>query len=72
MGSPPNVWILFDTVDCIPVGLGSYWALPVFAVIFPVLFHFRMVNEEKLLARELDGYTDYCQKVRARIIPFIW
>ena len=59
-------------VLALPLALGSYWALPLFAVVFPIVFHYRMVNEEKLLIRELDGYTEYCHKVRSRIIPFLW
>lgn len=54
-----------------PVGLGSYWAilcvLPLIASIVVRLF-----DEEKFLIRNLPGYPDYLQKVRCRLIPFIW
>ena len=32
----------------------------------------RIVNEEALLERELDGYADYKKRVKYRLIPFIW
>ena len=59
-------------LTALPIALGSYWAFPLFVLIFPIIFHFRMINEEKLLARELEGYSEYCRKVRSRIVPFIW
>ena len=39
---------------------------------YPILIGIRAVNEEKLLAKELKGYKEYKQKVKYRIIPFIW
>ncbi len=56
----------------LPVGLGSYWALALFAVAIPVALHFRMVNEEKVLLEELDGYDEYRKKVRWRVMPYLW
>ena len=55
----------------IPLVLGSFWGLLVF-LHYPVLIAFRAVNEEKLLSKELAGYKEYMEKVRYRIIPFIW
>lgn len=54
-----------------PLALGSYWALPVFALIIPVLV-LRIVNEETILRQELAGYSEYCARTRYRLIPFIW
>lgn len=54
-----------------PLALGSYWALIPFAltlVVFPV----RILNEEKLLLRELPGYKEYMEKTRFRLIPGVW
>jgi len=54
-----------------PLALGSYWALiPV--VLFPAFLIARILNEEKVLLRDLDGYADYCKAVRYRLIPGIW
>ncbi|WP_445166551.1 methyltransferase family protein [Mycolicibacterium sp. Dal123E01] len=55
----------------IALGLGSYWAL--LLVIFgTLLMAVRIVDEEKLLNAELDGYRQYTQKVRYRLLPLIW
>ena len=54
-----------------PLILGSWYALPVFAI-YPVLIILRLKDEEALLTRELPGYSDYKQKVRYRLLPFIW
>ncbi len=32
----------------------------------------RIHDEEKLLGDELDGYREYTQKVRSRLIPYMW
>lgn len=54
-----------------PLVLGSWIAFGVF-LIYPALMVKRIRNEEALLAAELSGYRDYQQKVRYRMIPFIW
>ena len=54
-----------------PILLGSWYALIVF-LFSPVLMVVRIVQEEKLLVRELDGYAAYCEKVKYRLIPFVW
>ena len=55
----------------IPLILGSWYALAVFAC-YPVIIIVRLLDEEKLLTRELPGYGEYKQKVKYRLIPFIW
>ena len=32
----------------------------------------RILDEEKLLSAELEGYTEYKKKVKYRLIPFVW
>lgn len=54
-----------------PLALGSYWAL-LLAVPILVSLILRILNEEYLLRRDLPGYVDYCEKVRWRLIPWIW
>lgn len=54
-----------------PLVLGSLLSFFVF-LIYPVLIVFRIINEEKLLEKELDGYIEYKKKVKYRLIPFIW
>ncbi|MBQ7010218.1 MAG: isoprenylcysteine carboxylmethyltransferase family protein [Clostridia bacterium] len=55
----------------IPLILGS---LPSFVIFlhYPVLISVRIKNEEKLLVRELAGYEEYRNKVKYRLIPFVW
>jgi len=55
----------------IPIVLGSWYALIVFAF-YPAIIIVRLKDEEELLTRELSGYTEYKQKVKYRIIPFVW
>ena len=54
-----------------PIVLGSWYALIAFAF-YPAIIIVRLKNEEDLLTRELPGYAAYKQKVKYRIIPFIW
>lgn len=54
-----------------PVILGSWYALIPFAF-YPVIIVIRLKDEEELLSRELPGYAQYQQKVKYRLIPFIW
>lgn len=54
-----------------PVILGSWYALIPFAA-YPVLIVIRLLDEEKLLAKELAGYEAYQKKVKYRLFPFIW
>lgn len=54
-----------------PLVLGSWYAFIIFAF-YPVIIIVRLQDEEKLLARELPGYAAYKQKVKYRILPFIW
>jgi protein-S-isoprenylcysteine O-methyltransferase Ste14 len=54
-----------------PLWLGSWIGLAI-GVAFTVLLAVRAVFEERTLARELPGYDDYAQRVRYRLIPFVW
>ncbi|MBE6588462.1 MAG: isoprenylcysteine carboxylmethyltransferase family protein [Ruminococcaceae bacterium] len=54
-----------------PLILGSFYALIPFAF-YPVLIAVRIIDEEKLLTKELTGYVEYKKKVKYRLIPFIW
>jgi protein-S-isoprenylcysteine O-methyltransferase Ste14 len=55
----------------IPLALGSYWGL-VFVVPGVAVLAWRIRDEEKLLRNELDGYREYAQKVRYRLVPAMW
>ena len=54
-----------------PLVLGSWYALIPFAV-YPAVIVVRLKDEEALLTKELPGYEAYKQKVKYRLIPFIW
>src|SRR5215207_4601884 len=54
-----------------PLALGSYWGLLAFAVIVSLII-WRLLDEEQFLARELPGYREYRQRVRHRLVPFVW
>jgi protein-S-isoprenylcysteine O-methyltransferase Ste14 len=54
-----------------PLLLGSaIGLLPAAAMM--LLLGFRIVGEERVLADELEGYAEYRQKVRYRLLPFVW
>jgi protein-S-isoprenylcysteine O-methyltransferase Ste14 len=54
-----------------PLALGSYWGLVPLAAMMPFLI-WRLVDEERLLAKDLAGYTEYQKRVRHRLVPFVW
>lgn len=54
-----------------PLALGSYWAIIPAIFIIPVLIA-RIINEESVLTKELEGYSAYKLKTRYRLIPGIW
>jgi protein-S-isoprenylcysteine O-methyltransferase Ste14 len=55
----------------IPVALGSWWGALVVVALVPAL-GWRLIDEERLLLRDLDGYAEYRRKVRWRLIPYTW
>lgn len=54
-----------------PLILGSLISFFVF-LIYPILIIIRIINEEKYLMNNLQGYKEYKKKVKYRLIPFIW
>jgi protein-S-isoprenylcysteine O-methyltransferase Ste14 len=54
-----------------PVALGSYWAM-ISVIFLVVIIVARIFSEEKYLAENLEGYKEYLEKTRYRIIPGIW
>ena len=59
------------TIVGFPLALGSYWGL---LTVLPGLaaLVLRIQDEEKLLREELDGYREYAQKARYRLVPLLW
>jgi protein-S-isoprenylcysteine O-methyltransferase Ste14 len=55
----------------IPIALGSWWGLLVFVAMLPALV-WRLIDEERFLARNLQGYLKYQDEVRYRLVPRVW
>lgn len=54
-----------------PLALGSYWGL-LFVLPGLLVLVFRILDEEELLTQQLAGYRDYTQRVRYRLMPYVW
>jgi protein-S-isoprenylcysteine O-methyltransferase Ste14 len=54
-----------------PLALGSYWSLLLLIPGTAALI-WRLLDEERILMRDLRGYADYRRHVRSRLIPFVW
>jgi protein-S-isoprenylcysteine O-methyltransferase Ste14 len=54
-----------------PLLLGSRWGLAAGAAL-TLLIAGRIVGEERMLVRDLDGYAEYRTRVRWRLLPFVW
>lgn len=54
-----------------PLILGS-WIAFIVMLMYPLIIAIRILNEEKVLSEQLEGYVQYKQKVKYRIMPFIW
>jgi protein-S-isoprenylcysteine O-methyltransferase Ste14 len=55
----------------VPVALGSWWSLLAVIPLAGVIV-WRLLDEEKLLLRDLAGYAEYRRKVKHRLVPWIW
>ena len=54
-----------------PLVLGSFYGV-LAGIALILLLMARILGEEKMLGRELDGYREYQENVRYRLIPFLW
>ena len=54
-----------------PLALASWWTLVLVLAIVPALI-WRLIDEERVLRRDLPGYADYCARVRWRLVPGVW
>ncbi len=54
-----------------PIALGSLLAVPIFFLHIPIII-WRIAAEEKLLLKDLPGYSQYCKERRYRLLPHIW
>ena len=54
-----------------PVALDSFWGLLALVAMMPFLI-WRLYDEERFLAENLPGYTEYQKTVRYRLVPLVW
>jgi len=54
-----------------PLALGSWLTICLVPLILPLLF-WRLLDEEKVLRRDLPGYDEYASRVRHRLVPYVW
>jgi protein-S-isoprenylcysteine O-methyltransferase Ste14 len=55
----------------IPIALGSWWGVLIVASLVPMLI-WRLMDEERFLARNLPDYVAYQRRVRYRLLPGVW
>ncbi|MGA8872085.1 MAG: isoprenylcysteine carboxylmethyltransferase family protein [Candidatus Acidiferrales bacterium] len=55
----------------VPVVLGSWWGLLAVVPITLVIV-WRLIDEERFLAQNLPGYSEYRNKVKYRLVPLVW
>jgi protein-S-isoprenylcysteine O-methyltransferase Ste14 len=58
-------------VAVMPLALGSWWSVLLVVPFFPVLV-WRILDEEMFLRTSLPGYDEYMQRVRYRLVPWVW
>ena len=66
-GGISPVWLFVG----IPLSLGSWWSIGLIVLVVPVLL-WRLLDEERILDRDLRGYTEYKQRVPYHLIPGVW
>ena len=67
----PMYAVTFLLFGSMPLILGSLPAFVVFLA-YPFIIAKRIRSEEDILSRELEGYAEYCTRVKYRLLPFIW
>ena len=61
------IWLLAG----IPLALGSWWSTALLVPFFLILL-WRILDEERILLRDLPGYAEYTRRVRYRLVPYVW
>ena len=67
----PGYSALIGTVLAYPLILGSWWGF-VLGGVLAVMVVIRTAQEDRMLQKELRGYTEYIRRVRYRLIPLVW
>jgi protein-S-isoprenylcysteine O-methyltransferase Ste14 len=61
------VWLFVG----IPLALGSWWSVGLL-IPFSAVLLWRLLDEERILSRDLAGYSEYMRRVKHRLIPHVW
>jgi protein-S-isoprenylcysteine O-methyltransferase Ste14 len=61
------IWLL----AAIPPALGSWWSTALLVPFFLILL-WRILDEERILLRDLPGYAEYTRRVTYRLVPYVW
>lgn len=61
------IWLLAG----IPLALGSWWSTALLVPFFLILL-WRILDEERILLRDLPGYAEYTGRIRYRLLPYVW
>jgi protein-S-isoprenylcysteine O-methyltransferase Ste14 len=68
---PGYIGVILGFVLPVPLLLGSWWAgIP--ACVMGGWIVLRTILEDRTLGEELEGYKEYAQRVRYRLIPYVW
>ena len=67
----PMYAALFPLFLAMPITLGSPLGTAIMLIYIPII-NIRIKNEEAVLTRELEGYAEYRQRIKWRLIPHIW
>ena len=67
----PTYSALILTFLSLPLILGSLWSFLIF-LFFPVLIILKIKKDEKILKEDIYGYAEYMNRVKYRLIPYIW
>ena len=59
-------------ITAVNVWLGTYLSLFISLIFLAIALRSRISIEEKTLLNDLEGYEDYCKKVKARLIPYLF
>jgi protein-S-isoprenylcysteine O-methyltransferase Ste14 len=55
----------------VPLALGSLWG-ELAVILISLVIIWRLIDEEKYLEKNLLGYKEYKNKVKYRLVPYIW
>lgn len=61
----------FWLIIAMPLALGAWW-WTLLVIPFSLILAWRLLDEERILRRDLPGYIEYTRRVRHRLIPYVW